>query len=166
MRNRGFTLIELVVVMAILAILMVVSTANYRPEEIESSAFYHEVYSSIRYAQKLAITSGAHVRVTLTPNQYTLEHCDPVTHWQAGVDDCTMAANFVNVSNPGQAGNIGGTFASNVMTVGAGIVFTFNPNGLLPFSPGNTVTTIPFSLTGGSSPSIQIIHETGFTSAL
>jgi len=161
--SHGFSLIELIVVITIMAILMVVSIASYQPEAIKPIAFYHDVYSNLRYAQKLAITSGTHVKVTLTKNRYVLEQCDPIAHWQTGVDDCSMNSNFSGVLHPGGSGPIDNTFSQDIISVGAsGIMVTFNPHGLAGTSG---TTDIGFALPSGPK-TIQITNETGFISAL
>lgn len=63
---RGFTLIELIVVMILMAILAAVAAPRFfGAGDFEGPAFTQELASAARYAQKLAVTGGCPVRLEI-----------------------------------------------------------------------------------------------------
>ena len=83
---RGYTAIELVLVIVILGILGAVAAPRFFDNDAFSErAFFDEVGTALRYAQKVAVASGCRVRVTLTGNSYAVAQqasaggtCDPL----------------------------------------------------------------------------------------
>jgi len=58
MRTKGFTLIELVVILLVLGILAVVALPKFfNLSDYQERAAYDEVAGAVRYAQKLAVGS-------------------------------------------------------------------------------------------------------------
>ena len=86
-RARGFTLIELIVVMVLMAILTAVAAPRFFGSgDFEGPAFAQELASAARYAQKLAVTGGCPVQLQITSTtHYELKQgqgapgasCDP-----------------------------------------------------------------------------------------
>ena len=84
-RHAGYTIVELVLVLVIIAIL----GAAAGPRFFDNTAFdergYHdELASALRYAQKVAVASGCRVRAEINASSYALTqqapqagHCDP-----------------------------------------------------------------------------------------
>lgn len=69
----GFTLIELIAVIVLLSILGVVAMSRLGNfSGFESRAFYDEVVNALRYAQKLAVSTGCPVEVNITATGYAL----------------------------------------------------------------------------------------------
>ena len=80
----GFTTVELVLVIVIIGILGAMAGPRFfNNSTFDERAYYDELSSSVRYAQKVAVASGCRVRVSLTANTYELRqqaalggHCD------------------------------------------------------------------------------------------
>ena len=80
----GFTTVELVLVIVIIGILSAIAGPRFfNNSTFDERAYYDELSSSVRYAQKVAVASGCRVRVSLTANTYELRqqaalggHCD------------------------------------------------------------------------------------------
>ncbi len=84
LRRGGFTTIELVLVIVIIAVLSAIAAPRFFDNDVFSErAYFDEVASALRYAQKVAVASGCRVRVILGTGSYTLTqqapsggHCD------------------------------------------------------------------------------------------
>ncbi|MDH3220049.1 MAG: type II secretion system GspH family protein [Gammaproteobacteria bacterium] len=89
--NSGFSLIELLAVVILLGILGVVALGRFGNTDIFAArGFFDDTVSAVRFAQKLAISSGCDVRVITTAAGYELRQSSGCT-----VDD------FANpVANP------------------------------------------------------------------
>jgi MSHA pilin protein MshC len=72
LRQRGFTLIELVTIVVILAILAVVALPRMGNTEYETREFRDKVVSALRYAQKSAVSHRRRVCVNFTASSVSL----------------------------------------------------------------------------------------------
>lgn len=92
----GFTIIELVIVMALLGILSAVAMPRFfDTSAYYSRLFYDEVISSIRYAQKYSIGTGCHTQVEITATTLTLSRRV----------SCTTGDFTLSVKDPSTAGS-------------------------------------------------------------
>lgn len=138
--NRGFTLVELVVILVILGILAAVAVpvffdlGSYR-----GRAAYDEVASALRYAQKLAVASGCQVRVELNSAGYAVQQRD---------SGCNTGT-FTTISgHPVTSGSFSGVSISPVSA------FVFDAMGR---TNGGSIAV--------GSKSIDVVAETGYVDA-
>ena len=83
--SAGFTIIELVLVIVIVAILGAIAGPRFFDNStFAERAYFDELVTSLRYAQKVAVASGCSVRVDITALTYSLAqqspqsgHCNP-----------------------------------------------------------------------------------------
>lgn len=92
--NRGFTLVELVVVLIILGIIAAVAGPRFFDDKpFLERGYYEELAAALRYSQKLALTTGCPVRVSIDASGYAASQqraaggrCDPTdTSWSTPV---------------------------------------------------------------------------------
>ncbi|HEX5048146.1 MAG TPA: GspH/FimT family pseudopilin [Gammaproteobacteria bacterium] len=90
-RSAGFTMIELVVVIAILGIIAAVAAPRFFDDRtFLERGYYEELAAAIKYAQKLAVASGCAVQMSVSATGY-------VAHQQAAAGG-TCAASSTNWS--------------------------------------------------------------------
>ena len=109
----GFTLAELVIVIAIAAILAAIVIPQFNLREIDAAWFHEQVRSGVRYAQRTAVAQRRCVFVSVTPTQLSLVYGDP---------SCAIAATPVRDLATNQA---------FVLTAPTGVTLGAAPN---PFS--------------------------------
>jgi MSHA pilin protein MshC len=68
--NRGFTIVELVVVIVVLGIISAVAAPRFFDlQDYKKIAFKDELVSALRFAQKRAVASGEAVEVVIEPGE-------------------------------------------------------------------------------------------------
>lgn len=83
--SRGYTIVEVLLVIVILGVLGAVAGPRFFDNDaFAERAYYDELVSALRYAQKAAVASGCPVRVDIGVTSYALAqqaasagHCDP-----------------------------------------------------------------------------------------
>lgn len=75
-RARGFTLAELVTVIAIAAVLAALAIPQFSFRDIDASWFHEQVRSSVRYAQRTAVAQRRCVFVSVAATQLSLFYGD------------------------------------------------------------------------------------------
>ena len=107
-KKSGFTLIELIVVILLVGILSVIVIPNLSLEGFRQTGGFQQGIATIRFGQKLAITSGCQVDVSIAASTCTLTF-----------NGCTGAAvpspggggtNFCTNSNPGVSPTVNFSF--------------------------------------------------------
>src|SRR6266705_2490432 len=125
-RQRGFTLYELIAVIVVAGILAVSAFAIFDKSEFDAQGFGDYVLAALSQGQKLAIAQRRPVRVTIASGQVTLEYCQaqncsgPWVAFPTGVrpDGGAIAAPtgvvLASSVSPFQFTPLGGTNAANV----------------------------------------------------
>lgn len=151
-RYQGFTLVELVMVIAITAVLSFVAVPKFfNNSSFQERAFYDDVLSALRYAQKLAVATNCNIQVVIASNQYSVK--------RPGASDRSLCKS-VSASD----------YTIAVLQPGTGAAYTGSQTGL-----GLTTTTLYFSALGtasssavitvGASKTITVVKDTGFVYA-
>lgn len=139
--NDGFTLTELVVVIAIATILSAFAIARINTQSFSTEGFANEVAATVRYAQKVAISQRRSVAVTVSGNSVSLTYPalagTPAVHKPPSTEAYTLAA------------------PSGVTIADAS--FTFNSLG-----KPSAATTTTLTITGDISRTITVEAETGY----
>jgi MSHA pilin protein MshC len=141
---RGFTLIELVVVMVIASVLAAYAASQINTQGFDALGFADQTAAMLRYAQKAAISQRRTVAVVISSSQVKLCYTD-------------SACSGGSVSQPLGSGS--GAFVENAnsgVSV-SGTSFTFNALGQA--SIGQTIT---ITGSGGFSRQITVVQETGY----
>ncbi len=144
--ERGFTLIELIMVMVIVGILAVVVTPRlFDANVFKSRGFADQVQATLRYAQKEAIAQHRNVCVAMTASDITLTI--------ASASGAASACN-TNLVLPGQAANKISTPSAAITLIPATASFVFDALG-----KPSVANTIAIS---GASNNIVVEAETGY----
>jgi len=83
MHQRGFTLIEMIAVVVIMATLAVVAIGSFNPNDYELSAVRDELVGALRHAQSLSLshTGATNYEVALTGTGYSVTQGGaPIAH--------------------------------------------------------------------------------------
>ena len=139
MRERGFTLIELIMVIVILGVLAVFATPMLRTDDFKARGFHDETLALLRYAQKTAIAQRRTVCVKFNDTGVTLT----MFATNPSVETCP-AALMLNPPN---------TLRGGTGLVGTPSSFAFTPLG----SPTTAV-----SITIANSTAITVEAATGY----
>ncbi len=148
-RFSGFSLIELVVVVLLLSILSVFALGRlFSQNDFAAKGFFDDTVTAVRFAQKLAVSSGCAVQIAITASSYQL--------FQGTT--CTSGVYSNAVVNPANRGNL---YLNNDMPTGFSLSptgnITFNARGFIDSGTDTTIT-----LSGGSTSfSFQVHGKTG-----
>jgi MSHA pilin protein MshC len=146
----GFTLIELVVTMIIVGILAVVAMPRLNTNTFDTTGFYQEAISSVRYAQKEAVAKHRVVCVTLAASSVTVRYakttgttCDTELVSPRGASPFTITA-------------------KNGVTLSPVTSFLFDPLGRPRTTSNTALAQLTVSITGDGTQSFVIEAETGY----
>ncbi len=147
--RRGFTLVELVVVLVILGIMAAVAAPRFFDDRaFLQRGYYEELASALKYSQKLAVASGCPVRFSLTSGGYDARQ-QAATSGTCDTSDSTWGTT-VRLAD-GQT--LSGTVPTGVV-VSPAVTVTFDALGRTNLGSDQNVSVGPFSLT--------ITAESGF----
>lgn len=147
---KGFTLIELVVTMIIVGVLAVVAMPRLNTNTFDTTGFYQEVISSVRYAQKEAVAKHRIVCVTLAASSVTIRYakttgttCDTELVSPRGVSPFTVTA-------------------KSGVTLSPATSFLFDALGRPRTTSNTALAQLTVSITGDGTQSFVIEAETGY----
>lgn len=149
MNEKGFTLLELVITMVLMAVLSVTVIARWPSEAINLDALSEQVTRDIRLMQSLAMSRGERFQIHFTADGYQLRYLDnsPFYHPGAGNHQLVMP-DGVNLT----------ASQSTLVFSSLGTPYT---NTNIPGTALSTNATV--TLTLGSESRIITIHpETGY----
>jgi MSHA pilin protein MshC len=151
-QNSGFSLVELVTVIVLLGILGIVALGRLGNQDgFAARGFFDDTVTAVRFAQKLAISSGCDVRVITTVNSYQLRQSTTCT----ADNFSSPVVSPANRSNAYQNINIPPGFA---LTAGS---ITFDARGR------REEATSVFNLSNGSTTySFQVYASTGLVEVI
>lgn len=150
--NKGFSLIELVMVFVLLGILSFYAIPKFASKgQFEANLTLNQVLSTIKYIQKLAISSGCQIQVSYGSNTFSFNRRASCTSgvFSQPIYDPVSRTNTLAVSVP-----------SSVSISSTNLPFYFDGFGRARSSASNNVTN-PTITVGGVI--IQIDGETGFS---
>jgi len=152
-QTAGFSLIELVTVMLLLGILSVVALGRFNDQDqFAARGFFDDTLSAVRFAQKLAISSGCDVQVVIAANNYELRQSTNCTDddFTSLVDNPADRSKKYQNPEPIPTG----------FTLTAGFI-TFNARG------EREEVTSDFTLSGGAtSYSFRVHDSTGLVEVI
>ena len=141
---------ELIIVILLLGILSVFALGRlFDQDQFAAKGFFDDTVNAVRFAQKLAISTGCDVRVLTTASSFAL-------HQRPG---CTGAGFTIPVRNPGNRNN-------NYQNLSLPSGFTLTA-GTIIFNARGTVTSVPTFITfsvGGFS--FRVYGQTGLVDVL
>ena len=111
-RQTAFTLLELIVIIALVSILAVYTVPRLNLDAFREAGFSQQAAAAIRYAQKQSIASGCSIKVSLTASSCALNWNNPAAAAGCPADNTTIpnpgngANNFCPNSKPGSAAGL------------------------------------------------------------
>jgi len=164
-RIRGFSLIELVMIIVVMGILGIVVLTRYRPTELSVSIEADRLERDIRHMQMLAMTWGQPLRFIPAGASYSVRCASggavAPCNGAAAVIDPAIGAAFTRTLEPGVTITAGAAFDVDALgrpgTWAAGPTFTLTA----------AIPAANFTLTGGGETStVSVARLTGFVNVV
>ncbi len=151
-RRKGFTVVELTTIIIVVGILGVMAGPRFfSTSTYQSQYFYNDVLSTLRYAQKLAISTGCRIQANMTSTSITLTKaasCTSGTFTLAIRDPALGSSTYVKTA-PGSV-----TLSPSVNPI------YYDSLGKCYNAATNAVSNVSITL---GSKVINIVGQTGFT---
>lgn len=150
-RFSGFSLIELIAVILLLSILSVFALGRLSsPDQFAARGFFDDTVNAMRFAQKLAVSTGCDVQVKITGAGYQLLRSSSC------VADDYDTVNGVVVDHPANRSNSYENLLSG-FTITPATSVVFNARGT-----SETGNTVPYTVTGGGAVyTFTVFGQTG-----
>lgn len=140
-RARGFTLVELIVVLTILGILAAIAGPRFfNDKPFRERGYYEELANALRYARKFAVASGCPVRIAIGAGGYAAHQQRP----QGGSCDRSDSSFATPVVLP-DGERLAGTSPQGV-AVSPSVTLTFDALGRTSLAADKTIDIGPFAL--------------------
>jgi Tfp pilus assembly protein FimT len=155
---KGFTLIELVVIMIITAVIATVVMARWNLDPVKRSSTVRKVVADVRYTQKLAVTTQRRAGLAFNANGYSVfSDISVAAAALSPGDPCsTDAANaFIVDFTQARCREYSG------VTIAPAVTIAFDPMGMPVDAGGNALATQNITLTLGGASVITVEAGTG-----
>lgn len=147
-KQRGFTLIELIMVVILIGILAATALPKFSGKDaFAERAFFSDTLNAIRYAQKLAITTGCNVQVAISSNRYTLTR-----RGTSSSTSCAGSTYQLAIPHPSSG-------ASTYSGSEPGITLTSTVSPFYSYPLGTASDNVTLTING--TKTIHVIKETG-----
>ena len=157
-KNAGFSLIELITVIVLLGILSVFALGRLSsPDQFALKGFFDDTVNAVRFAQKLAVSSGCNVQANMTTAGYEIR-----TSTTCGEDEFTF--NEV-IDNPANRAKLYDNLNTG-FNIAPATPIVFSARGVLVFQPPpdpGTNTDITYTISGGGAApyTFTVFGQTG-----
>lgn len=147
---RGFSLIELIAVIAIIGALAVIVIPRLSTTGFDRYAFRHELLSALRYAQKTAMASGCNVAVQLDAGA---DSYSVLLRTGGTATGCGSGGFGTALQHPAAGGAYAGNAASGA---------DLQTSGTVEFDGFGGYVSGPTSISLAGGPAIQVDSVTGY----
>lgn len=144
--QRGFTLVELILVLVVIGILAAVAGPRFFSRDVfDERVYFEEALAAVRYAQKVAVASGCPIRVELDSAGYRLLHHSTCGGLSPEASVADPAGGPYQAGNPRNVSVVpalkvvfdarGGTSKQHSTTVGGTFMMTVHETGFVEVTP-------------------------------
>lgn len=153
---RGWSLIELIVVLVVIAVLIFFVVRSFRPQEATALQQAERLRNDIRNVQMLAISWSQALRVTTAANSYSISCV------AAGAAPCNVSP----VVNPATGQPYLVNLEAGMTLAGPGFSLDLDALGRPKNGAAFTVANATFTITGGAAARTVVVTPlTGFVTA-